>query len=194
MVLAPDEERANRIKVLALHGISKDAWKRFGDEGYKHYYVTECGFKYNMMDIQAAMGIHQLHSLEENWLRRESVWNTYREVLRDLPLVLPSDPAEGTRHGYHLYTVQIDAEGAGISRDDFLSAMTAEGIGVGVHYQSIPSHPYYNERFGWRPEDYPNALAIGERTVSLPLTPALEEGDVEDVVGAVRVILEKGSL
>jgi dTDP-4-amino-4,6-dideoxygalactose transaminase len=139
------------------------------------------------------MGIHQLRRLEENWKRREAIWNRYREALRDLPLVLPADPAEGTRHGYHLYTVLVDAEEAGISRDAFLGAMTAEGIGVGVHYQSIPSHPYYRDRFGWRPEEHPNALAIGERTLSLPLSPALEDADVEDVIEAVRVILKDGS-
>ena len=189
MVLAQDEERANRIKVLALHGMSKDAWKRFSDDGYKHYQVVECGYKYNMMDIQAALGIHQLHRIDENWKRRQQVWTTYQQELRDLPLTLPEPPEEDTRHGYHLYTILVDAERTGITRDQFLTAMTAENIGVGVHYQSIPVHPYYQERFGWRPEDYPHSLRIGQQTVSLPLSAKVTDQDVADVILAVRKVL-----
>jgi dTDP-4-amino-4,6-dideoxygalactose transaminase len=189
MVLTQHEEHANRIKVLALHGMSKDAWRRFSDEGYKHYQVVECGFKYNMMDIQAAIGIHQLRQIEANWKRRQEVWATYQRELSDLPIILPKPPEEGTRHAYHLYTVLVDPEQAGMTRDEFLTAMTAENIGVGVHYQSLPTHPYYRERFGWRPENYPNSFRIGQQTVSLPLSPKLTESDVSDVIRAVRKVL-----
>jgi len=189
MIVTANERDADRLKVLALHGMSKDAWSRFTDEGYKHYYVVECGYKYNMMDIQAAIGIHQLRRVEENWRRRQEIWNNYQKELRDLPLKLPSAPAEGMRHAYHLYTVLIDLEHTRITRDRFISAMTAENIGVGVHYQSIPVHPYYRERFGWRPECYPNSLYIGQNTVSLPLSPKLRDSDVADVIRAVRKVL-----
>jgi dTDP-4-amino-4,6-dideoxygalactose transaminase len=190
MVLTSEASSADRVKVLALHGMSKDAWRRFSDEGYKHYQVHECGYKYNMMDIQAALGIHQLKRVEDNWRRRAEVWSRYQQELRDLPLVLPVAPEDDTRHGYHLYTVLVDRERARISRDDFLTAMTAENIGVGVHYQSIPIHPYYRQHFGWRPEDYPNSFRIGEQTVSLPLSAKLGERDVTDVVNAVRRVLK----
>lgn len=186
MVLARREEDAARIKVLALHGMSKDAWKRFSDEGYRHYYVTECGYKYNMTDIQAALGIHQLARVEANWQRREAVWARYQRELAGLGLGLPAEPEPGTRHAYHLYTVMVDKERCGIARDDLLDAMTAENIGVGVHYLSIPEHPFYRERYGWRPEEYPEALLVGRQTVSLPLSPALSDVDVSDVVRAVR--------
>jgi dTDP-4-amino-4,6-dideoxygalactose transaminase len=189
MVLTQDEGHANRIKVLALHGMSKDAWRRFSDEGYKHYQVVECGYKYNMMDIQAALGIHQLRRISANWERRQEIWSTYQEELRGLPLILPEPPEEETRHAYHLYTVLVDPKRAGITRDDFLTAMTAENIGVGVHYESIPVHPYYRERFGWQPEDYPNSFRIGQQTVSLPLSPKLTDRDVTDVIRAVRKVL-----
>jgi dTDP-4-amino-4,6-dideoxygalactose transaminase len=189
MVLTQDEMCANRIKTLALHGMSKDAWRRFSDEGYKHYQVVGCGYKYNMMDIQAALGIHQLRRIGKNWVRRQEIWATYQEEFRDLPLVLPVEPEENTRHAYHLYTVLVDPKRAGITRDEFLTAMTAENIGVGVHYQSIPFHPYYRERFGWQPEDYPNSLRIGQQTVSLPLSAKLTERDVTDVIRAVRKVL-----
>lgn len=186
MILTSDENAANRLKMLALHGMSKDAWKRFGDEGYKHYYVAECGFKYNMMDIQAALGIPQLRRVETNWERRREIWDRYQHEFQDLPLTLPPTVETETRHAYHLYTILVDSKRTGISRDEFLTRMTGENIGVGVHYQSIPVHPYYQTQFGWRPEDYPNSFVIGQQTVSLPLSAKLSDGDVSDVVQAVR--------
>src|SRR5205807_7011962 len=105
MVIAKREEDIAKVKRLALHGMSKDAWKRFGDEGYKHYYVVETGFKYNMMDLQAAIGIHQLRRVEPYWKKRQQVWNRYRADLADLPIGLPADPEPDTKHAYHLYTV-----------------------------------------------------------------------------------------
>jgi dTDP-4-amino-4,6-dideoxygalactose transaminase len=191
MILTTDERHADRIKILALHGMSKDAWQRFSDEGYKHYYVVECGYKYNMMDIQAAIGIHQLRRIQKNWERRQEIWGTYQKAFADLPLTLPAEPDEGTRHAYHLYTVLIDPERTNLTRDQFIADMTAENIGVGVHYQSIPVHPYYQERFGWRPEDYPHSLRIGQQTVSLPLSPKLTDHDVTDVVRAVHKVLHR---
>lgn len=189
MIITRAEESLSRLKILALHGMSKDAWKRFGDEGYKHYQVVECGFKYNMMDLQAAIGIHQLNRIETYWYRREEIWNQYNSAFADLPITLPASPEPNTRHGYHLYTILIDEQRTGISRDKFLDAMTAHNIGVGVHYLSIPEHPYYQETFGWQPEDYPNAMAIGRQTVSLPLSARLTDDDVQDVILAVRQIL-----
>ncbi len=189
MVLARREEDAARIKVLALHGMSKDAWRRFSDEGYRHYYVTECGYKYNMTDLQAALGIHQLARVEGNHGRRQRVWERYQEELAGLGLGLPAEPEPSSRHAMHLYTIMIDAQRCGITRDDFLEAMTREGIGVGVHYLSIPEHPYYRERFGWRPGEYPAAWTVGRQTVSLPLSPALSDEDVDDVIRAVRRVL-----
>src|SRR5262249_20683003 len=106
-----------------------------------------------------------------------------------LPLTLPAQPDEGTRHAYHLYTVLVDSERAGLTRDKFIADMTAENIGVGVHYQSIPVHPYYQERFCWRPEDYPHSLRLGQPSVSLPLSAKLTDRHGSDVVNAVRKVL-----
>ena len=186
MVVAKNKEDIARIKMLALHGMSKDAWKRFSDEGYKHYYVVECGYKYNMMDLQAAIGIHQLKRVETNWQRRQLIWQAYNDAFSDLPVGLPAPVERDTRHAYHLYTMLIDKEKTGISRDEFLDAMTANNIGLGVHYLSIPEHPYYQKTFGWKPEDYPNAMRIGRQTVSLPLSAKLTDEDVGDVVKAVK--------
>jgi dTDP-4-amino-4,6-dideoxygalactose transaminase len=189
MVLAREVETANRIKSLALHGMSKDAYSRFGAGGYKHYQVVEAGFKYNMMDLQAAIGIHQLARVEEYWQRRQDIWRMYDEAFSSLPLELPAQPEDNTRHACHLYTLLVDEKEAGITRDGFLDAMTANNIGVGVHYLSIPEHPYYQDTFGWVPDDYPAAMKVGRQTLSLPLSPKLAEEDAEDVIRTVRSVL-----
>lgn len=186
MVLAKHEEDIARIKMLGLHGMSKDAWKRFSDDGYKHYQVVECGFKYNMMDLQAAIGIHQLQRVDAYWEKRGSIWKRYNEAFSDLPLGMPVAVELNTRHAYHLYTILIDEAKTGISRDNFLDAMTAKNIGVGVHYLSVPEHPFYQQTFGWRAENYPYAMQIGRQTVSLPISAKLTDEDVEDVIEAVK--------
>jgi dTDP-4-amino-4,6-dideoxygalactose transaminase len=189
MILGSSDEQIARARILALHGMSKDAWHRFGDKGYKHYQVVECGFKYNMMDMQAAIGLHQLARVDESWHRRRAIWQRYDEALTDLPIGLPAAPQSYARHGHHLYTVMIDVSRAGISRDVFLDEMNAARIGTGVHYLSIPEHPYYQQRFGWQPEQWPHAMKLGRETVSLPLSPAMSDDDIERVINAVRSIL-----
>jgi dTDP-4-amino-4,6-dideoxygalactose transaminase len=189
MIVGRDEALIARAKVLALHGMSKDAWHRFGDKGYKHYQVVEAGFKYNMMDLQAAIGIHQLARVERNWQRREQIWNRYMEGLADLPIGLPEPPEPDTRHAHHLFTILVDEARCGISRDDFLDAMNTHRVGTGVHYLSVPEHPYYQQRFGWSPEQWPNAMRLGRQTVSLPLSPKLTDRDVARILEAVRSTL-----
>lgn len=191
MILARRPEDAARLKTLALHGMSHDAWRRFSDSGYRHYQVVECGFKYNMMDLQAAIGLHQLARVEASWLRRRAIWDRYQAAFADLPVTRPADPEPDTRHAHHLYTLLIDAARCGCARDAFLEHMTAQRIGVGVHYLSLPEHPYYQQRLGWRPEDTPHAWRIGQQTVSLPLSPALSDADVDDVIAAVRAGLTR---
>lgn len=193
MVLARDEGHAARIKTLALHGMSADAWKRFSDEGYRHYLVREAGFKYNMTDLQAALGIHQLARVEDNWRRRAALWRRYQDELCGLPIELPAEPVPGTRHAHHLYTIGVGEDHAGMTRDAFLEAMTRENVGVGVHYVAVPEHPFYQEAFGWRPEAWPLASAVGRRTVSLPLSAKLSDADVDDVITAVRRVLSRGA-
>ena len=190
LVITRKAKDADRIKVLGLHGMSKDAWKRFSDAGFKHYDVVEAGFKYNMMDLQAAIGIHQLARVEKYWKRREAVWQKYQEAFAGLPIGIPAPVEPGTRHAYHLYTILVDGDRAGISRDEFLDAMTREKIGVGVHYRSIPEHPYYRATFGWDPGEYPHATKIGRQTVSLPISAKLTDADVRDVIGAVRKLVK----
>src|SRR5579885_11973 len=186
MIVGSDEARIARAKVLALHGMSKDAWHRFGDKGYRHYQVVEAGFKYNMMDLQAAIGIHQLARVESNWRRRELIWNRYMDAFSDLPIGIPAAPGPDTRHAYHLFTIMIEEARCGVARDDFLDAMNACRIGTGVHYLSVPEHPYYQQRYGWKAEQWPQAMRLGRQTVSLPLSPKLTDAEVERVIAATR--------
>ena len=189
MVIAKSDADIERIKILALHGMTKDAWRRFGDEGYKHYQVVEAGFKYNMMDLQAAIGLHQLQRIEQGWKRRQEVWQQYQAAFEELPVTCPSEPEADTRHAYHLYTLLIDEQIAGIDRDTFISRLTDEGIGVGVHYLSLASHPHYRERFGWRSGDYPAAALVSDRTVSLPLSAGLTDAEANRVIEATHRVL-----
>jgi dTDP-4-amino-4,6-dideoxygalactose transaminase len=189
MVITDDDRFAGRIKVLGLHGMSKDAWKRFSDEGYKHYQVIHPGFKYNMMDMQAAIGIHQLKRVDRYWQRRQDIWKRYNEAFRELPCTLPSDPEPDTKHAYHLYTPLLDIDKIGKARDWVLSALTAENIGVGVHYVPVHLHPFYRKTFGWKEGDFPNAEWIGALTLSLPFSAALNMADLRDVIEAFRKVL-----
>jgi dTDP-4-amino-4,6-dideoxygalactose transaminase len=189
MVLARNEADASRIKILGLHGMSKDAWKRFSDDGYKHYQVVECGFKYNMMDMQAAIGIHQLKRVAAYWERRKVIWDRYISELPSPKLQLPALPEVNTKHAYHLFTIQVRKKDAGLTRDAFINEMTAQNIGVGVHYVSLPEHPFYQKTFGWDPADYPVSMDVGRSTVSIPISAKLSDSDVSDVITAVRAVL-----
>lgn len=192
LILARSKATAARCRALSLHGLSRDAWKRFSQSGYKHYRLIECGFKYNMMDLQAAIGRVQLKAVERNWRRRRQIVNYYLRELSGLPIGLPALAAQDTKHAYHLFPVLIDKRKTGISRDQFLAGMKAQNIGVGVHYEAIPEHPAYQRMFGWRPSRWPNATRIGRETVSIPLSPSLTDDDARDVVIAIKRLLKSG--
>ena len=188
MVTTNNEEWSKKIKILGLHGLSKDAWKRFADEGYKHYQVVSLGFKYNMTDIQASLGIHQLERLEKNFEKRKEIWNIYNKAFEDLPLATPSEDKD-TVHARHLYTLLLDIEKLKISRDGFMSALQKENIGTGVHYISLHLQPYYKETFGFNENDFPNSAYISKRTVSIPFSAKLTEIDVQDVIDATTKVI-----
>jgi dTDP-4-amino-4,6-dideoxygalactose transaminase len=183
-----DPEIAARVERLALHGLSLGAWARFSDQGFRHYEVVEPGFKFNMTDLHAALGVQQLPRLDA-WIdRRAQLWERYDALLADLPLELPPPPEPGTRHARHLYQVLVDPR-AGMTRDELLDALTAEGIGTGVHYRGVHFHPYYRDRYGLVPEQFPVATAISERTLSLPLSPKVTESDQDDVASSLHKLL-----
>lgn len=189
MIVTDNEGYADQIKILALHGMSKDTWKRFNDEGYNHYQVVYAGFKYNMMDIQAAIGIHQLPRIEEYRKRRKQIWERYNQAFQDLPVITPAPAEIRTRHAYHLYTLLLDIKRINITRDQFLYEMHMRNVGTGVHYIALHLHPFYQKVYGYRSGDFPHAEWISERTVSIPFSPKLTDNDVDDVIEAVRDIL-----
>lgn len=189
MVTTNNDEYAEKIKVLGLHGMSKDAWKRFSDEGYKHYQVVYPGFKYNMMDLQAAIGICQLPRVDKYWNRRKEIWDAYNKAFADLPVFTPAPSEENTRHALHLYSLLIDIDKAKLDRDGVLNALHKENIGTGVHYLALHLQPYYTETYGYKRGDYPNTEFISDRTLSLPLSAKLTDQDVEDVINGVRKVL-----
>ncbi len=185
MILAREPEDLEKVRRLRLHGLSRDAWNRFGKEGYKHYQVTDLGFKYNLTDLQAAIGLHQLRRVEDCWTKRRTIWQRYDQALQGYGFTRPAPDAPGTRHAYHLYTILIDEVACGVGRDSVLEEMTRRNIGVGVHYLSIADHPFYQDALGMDPAETPNATRIGRQTVSLPLSARMSLEDVEDVVWAV---------
>jgi dTDP-4-amino-4,6-dideoxygalactose transaminase len=187
-IVTQTAELAAEVERLALHGLSLGAWQRFSDSGFRHYEVVRPGFKFNMTDVQAALGLHQLPRLD-GWIdRRAELWERYDELLAELPLALPPAPEEGTRHARHLYQVLVAPE-APLTRDELLGALNERRIGAGVHYRGVHLHPYYRDRYGLAPADFPVASAISERTLSLPLAPNVSDSDQDDVVAALRELL-----
>lgn len=189
MITTGNENKVKKLKQLALHGMSKDAWKRFSDKGYRHYDVIDCGFKYNMTDIQASLGVEQLKKIDLFWIKRKKIWEDYNNFFKKLNVVTPYTINKSTKHAYHLYTIMIDNKKNKIDRDNFLKKMHEFGIGTGVHYRSIPSHSFYRKKYGWKKSDYKNASIIGDQTASIPLSAKLTSSDVDRIKLSVKKIL-----
>jgi dTDP-4-amino-4,6-dideoxygalactose transaminase len=189
MVTTTRRDWAERIRIAALHGMSHDAWARYALDGPVRYDVVLPGFKYNMTDLQAALGIHQLASLERRLARRDAICRRYDEGLAGLPLDRPAPVAPGDRHARHLYTVLVDEASSGTTRDALQMALRSRGVATAVHFTAVHLHSYYASRFGLRRGMFPAAEAISDRTLSLPLSASMTDAAVERVIGAVRTCL-----
>jgi dTDP-4-amino-4,6-dideoxygalactose transaminase len=189
MLVARSRETAARLRTLALHGLSADAWRRYRDEGFVHYQVEQPGFKYNLTDLAASIALVQLAKLETNWERRRVLWDYYLRELADLPLLLPPPTPPGVRHALHLFTCQVDPARTRTTRDQLVQALHELRIGTGVHYTALHLHSWYRKTFGHGPGDFPHAESIGARVFSLPLSPAVSDADAADVVRALRTVL-----
>ena len=187
-LVADDPRIAERVEHLALHGLSLGAWQRFSDSGYKHYDASEAGFKFNMTDLHAALGIHQLPRLDAGIEYRSELWSRYDRLLEQLPLETPPAAGADMRHARHLYQVLVSPESA-VERDELLSLMTSSKIGVGVHYRAVHLHPYYRDKYALKPAAFPVATDISNRTVSLPLGTNVTQADQDDVVEALQTHL-----
>ncbi len=187
-----DEALYKKICSLRFHGIDRDAFNRYSKEGSQAYDVIFPGYKYNMMDLQAALGIHQLPRLNHFTDVRQKLAARYQEVLRDWDMFdLPQAPAYDHRHAWHLYQPLLKTEKAGMTRDAFMNAMKQENIGLGLHYEPCHLFSYYQKQFGYRAGDFPIAEDVGKRTVSLPLFPSMTENDFQRVIDTMQRILIK---
>ena len=194
MITTNNTPFAKKIKVSALHGLSKNAWQRYSHQGYHHYEVLLPGYKYNMTDVQASLGLHQMRRIEPNDRRRQELWDWYNESFKDLPVTTPAPIPPDIKHARHLYTLLVDEERSGLDRDAFRQKLHERGIGSGVHFLPVHFHKFYAERFGLARGDFPNTEYIGMRTVSLPLSTKLTDGEVSRIVLAVRDIIKQGAL
>src|SRR3989344_2510206 len=190
MLTTANDKWAEEARIRSLHGISKDAWKRYSAEGFKPYETIYPGYKYNMMDLVASFGIHQLKQVQANFRKRVQFWNMYEKAFRDNSLLVTPMPEEkNTVHARHLYALLLQIEKLKITRDQFIEALRQEGIGSGIHFTPLHLHKFYRETYGYKLGDFPNSEFVGERIISLPLSPALTKSDVNDVINAVQKLL-----
>jgi dTDP-4-amino-4,6-dideoxygalactose transaminase len=187
--LAEDADRARRLR---LHGLTRNAWQRYTAAGWSPYSIIEPGYKANMTDLQASMGLHQLARIEKSLAVREQHWRTYDDAFAGMEEIeTPAPPQDTRRHARHLYTLLLRPDLLTASRETILSALQAEGVGTGVHFYPVHLHPYYAEKYGFRYGMFPNAEYVGDNTISLPLSARLSEADVADVIRAVKKVISE---
>jgi dTDP-4-amino-4,6-dideoxygalactose transaminase len=190
MVTTASAETARRIRTASLHGMTRPAWTRYERAGHCHYDVVMPGFKYNMTDLAAAIGIHQLEAVTRHLRRREDISARYDAALADLPVSFFDPVPDGSVHAQHLYTMLVDGI-VGPTRDELLQDLASRGIAASVHFPAVHLHSYYVNRFGFSRGDFPAAERIADTVVSLPLSPALTDDQAECVIHAVRAAFER---
>jgi len=191
MAVTDNPEWAERMRIMSLHGISKDAWKRYTNEGSWFYEVHYPGFKYNLTDIAAALGIEQLKKCDRFWAARKQIAAAYDEGFASLPEVQRPVCMPNSQHAWHLYIIQLAIERLRIDRAEFITALKEHGIGTSVHFIPLHLHPYYRDMFGYKPTDFPIASQVYERIISLPIYPAMSEQSVQRVIAAVTDVVDK---
>ena len=189
MIATSDDDLAERMRLLSLHGMSRDAWKRYTGSGSWYYEILAAGYKDNMTDVQAALGIHQLKKLDGFIATRARYAQIYSEAFALLPEIATPEVATGQRHAWHLYVIQVMLDRIEIDRAQFIQELRARNIGTSVHFIPVHLHPYYQEKFGYRRGDFKQAEQLYDRIVSLPLYPGMTDEDVHDVVRAVQDVV-----
>lgn len=190
MAVTDDPELAERIRLMSLHGLSNDAWQRYSGGGWD-YRIVAPGFKYNLTDIAAAIGIHQLGRAEEMRCERENIARFYREKLSDVAEIElpPEDP--NRIHAWHLFPLRLRLDRLNINRNEFIEELKKSGVGASVHWRPLHLHPYYQETFGWKPDDLPVATSMWQRLVSLPIFSGMTSEEIDHVVNTVRYLCAK---
>lgn len=190
MLTTNNDDWADRCRVMSLHGISKDAWKRYTSEGSWYYEIVAPGFKYNMTDVAAALGLVQLSKLERMNRRRVEIAAQYDAAFDPHPALESPTIAPDSSHPYHLYILRLNLDALTIDRNAFIEHLRTANIGVSVHWIPLHMHPYYRETYGYKPEDFPVAYAQFQRIISLPIYSAMSDQDVADVIAAVTQIAD----
>jgi perosamine synthetase len=188
MAVTDDEQLASRMRMMSLHGLSHDAWGRYSGGVSWDYRIVEAGYKYNMTDVAAAVGVHQLERAEAMRQEREAIASSYLEELGDIGAIELPVVLENRLHAWHLFPLRLRLEKLTIDRNSFITQLRAAGVGCSVHWRPLHLHPYYSERFGWTPAQFPVASPLWERLVSLPLFPGIRGEERAHVVRVVRDI------
>lgn len=189
MITTNNGKLADKIRILSLHGMSRDAWKRYAQEGSSYYEVEYPGYKYNMTDIQAALGLHQLKKINKFYELRERYYQMYNEGLTGLPGIVIPKEKDYIKHARHLYIVLLKTEELNLSRENFMQKLRGYNISSSIHFISLHLHPYYRKAFGFKKGDFPVAEDVSGRCLSLPLYPKMRETDVEYVIHSIRKII-----
>jgi dTDP-4-amino-4,6-dideoxygalactose transaminase len=190
-MLTGDADLLQAARTWSLHGMTHDAWDRYSLKGSWYYEVVAAGFKYNMSDIQAAIGLHQLRKLNEFQLRRRQIVSRYNAAFSRLEEVETPVERPEVEHAWHLYALRLNFHSLAIDRGPFIDELKARNIGTSVHFIPIHLHPYYREKYGFHPDDFPIASREHERLVSLPLYPRMTDADVDDVIEAVTDVVTR---
>jgi len=189
-----DDKLAERMRLLSLHGMSRDAWQRYSETGSWYYEVVAPGFKCNMTDLQASLGLHQLRRLDGFIASRQRIARQYQEALAGLPELFLPEERPDRNHVYHLYPVRLDVDRLRIDRAEFIRLLQEARIGASVHFIPLHRHPYYRETYGYRPEQFPCCETLYRGLLSLPLYPKMTAEDVSDVIGTVTGIIESNRI
>ncbi|MDB9777110.1 DegT/DnrJ/EryC1/StrS family aminotransferase [bacterium] len=191
MLTLNNESLAEKIRMLRLHGISRDAWKRFGKKGFSHWELHAPGFKYNMSDINAAIGIHQLKKVDRFFQLRKKYASLYDLAFDQIPELETLETLEYAEPSYHLYIISLKLEQLKVTRDEFIKAIQLAGIGVAVHYKALHLQPFYQKEYGNTGNNFPVATSYSEKVISLPLYPLMSIKDVEKVIGVVTDLIKR---
>ena len=191
MLTTNDPEYAARVRMMSLHGLSRDAWNRYSTEGSWYYEILSPGFKYNLTDIAAALGLAQLKKCDRFWKTRERFAALYSEGFSDIPEIRCPRAAADIQHAWHLYVIQLELDRLRITRNEFIQRLQHAGIGCSVHFIPLHLHPYYRDTFGYRPDDFPMASRVFQRVLSLPLYSRMTDEDVTRVVEIVRSLVKE---
>ena len=182
MIISKKKRAIQELRTLSLHGMDRDAWRRYGKSGYKHYEIVKAGFKFNMSDIHASIGIHQLKNIEKAWKKREFIWNTYMSEFKYLPVVLPKKVSKNERHSYHLFSIVVKSHNV---REKLLNYLQKNNIGCGVHYKSINKYKFYKNKLINKKKKL-IADTIGERILSIPIYESLKKNEILFIVNKIK--------